>query len=112
MKKAILSVVLLFAAAVPSVSQDAFSITHGPYLQALEEAGVTIVWTTNRKAVSWVELAPDDSTHFYLEERPGFFASEGGFKTVSTLHSVRLENLKPGTTYRYRVYSREVLSHK
>lgn len=99
-------------AALPSFSQERFEITHGPYLQAMDEASVTIVWTTNRKAVSWVELAPDDDTHFYLKERPKYFASEHGFKTVSTIHSVHLEHLEPGTVYRYRVYSQEVLSHK
>ena len=73
---------------------------------------MTVQWTTNRDAVAWVELAPNDSTHFYLMERPKYFSAPFGFKTVSAIHSVRLDNLKPGTTYRYRVYSQEVLSHK
>lgn len=112
MKKILLLTAFTLLAALPSFSQDAFKINHGPYLQSLGETRVTVVWTTNRKAVSWVELAPDDDTHFYLTERPKHFASENGFKTVSTVHSVQLENLQPGTVYRYRVYSREVLSHQ
>lgn len=112
MKRTLLLTVFALLATLPLVAQERFEITHGPYLQALGNTSATIVWTTNRKAVSWVELAPDDSTHFYLKERPRYFASEHGFKTVSTIHSVHLENLEPGTVYRYRVYSREVLSHK
>lgn len=93
-------------------AQEKLAITHGPYLQHLGENGVTIIWTTNRNAVSWVELAPDDNTHFYLKERPKYYSAEYGFKDVSTLHIIRLNNLEQGTTYRYRVYSQEVLSHQ
>lgn len=93
-----------------SNAQD-IRINHGPYLQALHDTGVTIVWTTNTEATGWVELAPDDSSHFYQQERPKFFASSHGFKNISKVHKVTLKGLKPGTTYRYRVYSQEVLSH-
>lgn len=88
-----------------------FAIEHGPYLQGLTENGVTIVWTTNRKAISWIELAPDDTTHFYLTERPRTYAESFGFKVVDSLHMVTLKGLKQNTTYRYRIYSQEVLSH-
>lgn len=91
--------------------ESPFSITHGPYIQGLTENEVTIVWTTNRKAISWIELAPDDNTHFYLTERPRFYNELYGFKVVDSVHTVKLTNLKPNTNYRYRVYSQEVLSH-
>lgn len=93
-------------------AQEKLSISHGPYLQHLGETGVTIIWTTNKNAVSWVELAPDDNTHFYLKERPKYYSADYGFKDVSTVHTIRLNNLAPGTTYRYRIYSQEVLSHE
>jgi len=93
------------------IAQTKISITHGPYLQALHDTGVTIVWTTDKDAVGWVELAPDDSTHFYREERPKHFASSHGFKDVSKLHKVTLRGLQPGVKYRYRVYAQEVISH-
>lgn len=93
-------------------AQEKLAITHGPYLQHLTDNAVTIIWTTNQAAVSWVELAPNDSTHFYLKERPKYFSAEYGFKDVSMLHIIRLSHLQPGTTYRYRVYSQEVLSHE
>lgn len=36
-----------------------------PWLQAVGETEFTVVWTTNVDAVVWVEVAPDDGTHFY-----------------------------------------------
>jgi len=98
--------------AFSTTAQEKLIISHGPYLQHLGETGATIIWTTNKKAVSWVELAPDDNTHFYLMERPKYYSAEYGFKEVSMVHTIRLNNLTPGTTYRYRIYSQEVLSHE
>lgn len=95
-----------------AIGQDKFEITHGPYLQFLDTDGVSIVWTTNRNAISWVELAPDDNTHFYQKERTRYYAAEYGIKDIGMIHSVRIDNLKPATKYRYRVYSQEVLNHE
>lgn len=106
-----LFLVAFILAAVQGFAQGAFRITHGPYLQALHDTGVTIVWTTDSLSTGWVELAPDDSTHFYHTERPKFYASSHGFKNISKLHKVTLNGLKPGMAYRYRVYSQEVTSH-
>lgn len=92
--------------------QDEFSIIHGPYLQNLDQDEVTIVWLTNKNAIAWVEIAPDDNTNFYLKERPRYFASRNGIKLEGKVHAVKLTNLLPGTTYRYRIYSQEILSHE
>jgi Icc-related predicted phosphoesterase len=104
----------LFITALKSTlfsQEPSFSITHGPYLQGLGETEVTMVWTTNRKGIAWVELAPNDSTHFYLTERPRFYSESYGFKVVDAVHIVKITGLNPNTKYRYRVYSQEVLSH-
>ena len=111
MKKATLALLLLFLLSCPMFAQDGIKITHAPYLQNMGETGVTIVWVVNKTSTGWVELAPDDGTDFYSMERPKFFNSKNGIKTEGTVHSVRLKNLKPGTRYRYRVYSQEILSH-
>ena len=110
MKHLVLSLLLFIA--LCATGQERFSITHGPYIQHLGENGVTIVWTTNKDAVSWVELAPNDSTHFYLKERSKIYSAEYGFKDVSKVHAIRINNLKPGVKYRYRIYSQEVLKHE
>ncbi|HEX3009762.1 MAG TPA: FN3 domain-containing metallophosphoesterase family protein [Bacteroidales bacterium] len=101
-----------FSIATNCFAQDGFKITHGPYLQNLNDTSVTIIWTTNRKAISWVELAPDDSTHFYLTERPKTFSASHGIKNIATIHTVLLDGLKPGTKFRYRIFSKEVTSHQ
>ncbi|HEX2975332.1 MAG TPA: FN3 domain-containing metallophosphoesterase family protein, partial [Bacteroidales bacterium] len=89
---------------------DNFRITHGPYLCDMSETGVTIVWMTNRKAMSWVEIAPDDGTNFYGYERPKIHDTKyGRIQANTTLHHVRINNLKPGTTYRYAVFSKELV---
>jgi len=95
-----------------NVAQEAIRITHGPYLQNMSSEEVTVVWTTNKTAVSWVEIAPDDGTHFYLQERPRFYAAKNGIKVESTIHAVKVRGLKPGTRYHYRIYSQEVLKHE
>lgn len=92
--------------------QSSIQITHQPYIQGLTDESVHIIWTTDKPAIGWVEIAPDDGTHFYHKERPKFFASEYGFKKVGTVHQVKLNNLQSGTKYRYRVYSQEVLKHE
>lgn len=86
-----------------------FRILYGPYLQNVGENEATVVWVTSGNAVSWVETAPDDNTHFYAEERPQFFQTNFGKKVVGTLHAVRLGGLQKGTSYRYRIYSKEVM---
>lgn len=91
---------------------ESFKITHQPYLQALTDSSVSIVWTTNRPAIAWVELAPDDSSHFYQKERPKYFAAACGIKKTGTVHQVDLKDLEPDTKYRYRVYSTEVIRHQ
>lgn len=95
-----------------AIGQEDIKITHLPFIQGLTEQEVSIIWTTDKPATGWVELAPDDSSHFYFKERTKYFASAYGFKKVGTLHQVRLNNLKPGTRYRYRVYSQQVLKHE
>ena len=84
-------------------------IKHGPYLQAMGEQGVTIVWTTNKEAISWVEVAPDGTDSFYSQEHTPYYDTSHGSRVIDSLHRVRIEGLKPGTTYRYRIFSKEVL---
>lgn len=98
--------------ALTSASAQAIKILHGPYLQSVTETEATIVWVTDSQSVAWVEVCPDDGTNFYQQERPRYYDSKIGVRRIDALHHVTLKGLKPGTTYRYRIYSREVLSHK
>ena len=108
----IVAYLLFSAGALGSQAQETIKISHGPYLQAMTDSGVSIVWTTNKPATAWVELAPDDGSHFYQKERPRYFSTSDGLKNVGTVHRVDLKGLIPDTRYRYRVYSQEVLKHE
>ncbi|MDR1414476.1 MAG: metallophosphoesterase family protein [Odoribacteraceae bacterium] len=90
-------------------AQANFSIQYGPYLQNIGEEEVTVVWVTSGDALGWVEVAPGDRTHFYAEERPRFFETSNGRRLIGRLHRVTIPGLQKGTTYRYRVYAREVV---
>jgi len=85
-------------------------ITHGPYIQAVSENGATIVWTTNKNATSWVEIAPAGDDSFYAMDRPQFYQTFQGFRTIGCLHKIYIPNLEKGKEYRYRIFSKEVLS--
>lgn len=81
-------------------------ITHGPWLCDMDATGVTVMWKTDRPALSWVEVAPDDGKHFYSNAHPRHYDAEHGRRrALETLHRVRLEGLQPGTRYMYRIFS-------
>ncbi len=108
MKKLLLMFMLLCGV----YSAQAIKIVHGPYLQAVTDTEVTIMWITDAEAMSWVEIAPNDKTHFYQTERPKYFNTYLGKKLFGKIHKVRITGLTPGTTYRYAVHSKEVLHTK
>jgi hypothetical protein len=106
--KGLLTVIAVLMQAV-LFAQSGFHIKYGPYLQNIGEEEVTVVWVTGANALGWVEVAPDDDTHFYAEERPQYFETANGRKLTGTLHRVTVAGLQKGTKYRYRVYAREIL---
>lgn len=111
MKRFLFSVICALTV-IAGFAQEQIAIKHGPYLQNLKETETTIVWVSNKASVGWVEVAPDDGTSYYRFERTKFFDATNGVKNVSQLHTVRITGLKPGTSYRYRIYSQEVLDRK
>jgi predicted MPP superfamily phosphohydrolase len=112
MRKQLTFILLASLLSISGFAQEQFAILYGPYLQGVTENEVTVVWVTNRKAVSWVELAPNDENDFYAEARPPFFETNFGRKVTGTLHKVRIFGLEKGTKYRYRIYSKEVTAEE
>lgn len=51
-----------------------------------------------------------DGSNFYQKERPKYFSSTDGLKTIGKIHKVTLPDLKPATKYAYRIFSKEVVS--
>lgn len=92
-------------------AQESFKIKYGPYLQNVSNDEATVVWVTSKNALAWVEVAPDDGSHFYADARPQYFETVNGRKLVGQLHKVKIKGLERGTKYRYRIYSREVLDN-
>lgn len=90
----------------------AIKIVHGPYLQNVGETEATVVFLTDVNSVAWVEVAPHDGSDFYARAYPRHYDTHIGIKREGTVHAVRLSGLKPGTTYRYRIYAQEVTAHK
>ena len=109
--KKILALALMLAV---STSAFAIKITYGPYVQAVTKETVTIVWATDKTAISWVETAPNDKMHFYAFERPKFFQTVLGRKLPTKYHSITIPNPNPdgNPAFRYRAYSQEITSNK
>lgn len=107
--KKILSVLLLALAFSFSLAAvDAINVKAGPWVTNVSETGFNVVWTTENKCISFVELAPDDGTAFNSCERPRYYQTVSGRAFAGTVHNVRINGLKPGTSYRYRMFMTEV----
>lgn len=86
---------------------DNFIVTHGPWLQKMDISGVTVIWTTNKPAIPGIVLTlPDGSSRFIRNSTDGII--DGG----GTLHKVRVNDLLPGTTYKYNLHSVQVLKYQ
>lgn len=104
---------LIMSFALPAMAEEfnptKLKIAKGPYLQAVGENEFTVCWKTNMPSVGWIEVAPDDSTHFYQTERPKYHDARFGRRRVGDFHSVTVKGLEPGKKYRYRVMQTSVL---
>ena len=109
MKRLFSLAAMLLVMPLAALAQPSVRITDGPYLQAVGEREFTVVWRTNIDAVSWVEIAPNDGTHFYNTERRKIYQTQFGRRPIGTLHCVKVTGLEPATTYRYRIMQKAVL---
>ncbi len=76
---------------------DAGPVVRSMTASDVTSSGATIYWSTSRPATARVEYGPD--------ERYGLWCvADGG---LNTSHFALLTDLKPGTTYHYRVISRD-----
>lgn len=78
-----------------------------PYLQNPVGGGITVSWLTHAPVYSWVEYGTDT-----MDLKQARTLMNGQAVCNNYIHKVRLEQLKPGTTYYYRVCSREILSYR
>lgn len=113
MKKLVLAAILalaIFAAGAQEQPKLSADIVVGPYLQAITETSFTVVWMTDVDAAAWVEIAPDDGSHFFACDRPKYYETILGKRPVGKIHKVTVSGLEKGTVYRYRVMQQALLS--
>lgn len=104
--------IVLWAGTVNAQKPQRAKIVCGPYVQCMSETSFTVIWTTDVDAVAWVEVAPDDGTHFYNKERDKYYDARGnGVFPIDKIHKVVVDGLEPGSTYRYRVMNRGVIAY-
>ncbi len=75
-----------------------------PYLLSLDSSSVYVRCITNLKAYSWVEFG--ETEHLTNKEHA---AVNGLVKANTRIHEIELNGLKPGTTYFYRIASKQIL---
>ena len=75
MRKTLLTAVIAILTATTAFAQSAprAKVVCGPYVQCVSETGFTVIWTTDMDAIAWVEVAPDDNSHFYNKERDKYY---------------------------------------
>ena len=104
MKRLILTLFAIFALSTAFGQEiKAPKIVCGPYITSCSENEFTVTWQTDTDALSWVEIAPDDETHFYHTERERFYQTIHGRRPIGKWHTVTVTGLQAGTNYRYRV---------
>jgi acid phosphatase type 7 len=96
-RTAILSICLLLGLTVCNISCK-FRFDSPPVLQNPTPESMTVVWAVSHRAVGWVDYGETQA----LGKR-AVNSRYGLLQMDSPALSVRLENLKPGTTYYYRV---------
>ncbi|RYZ48602.1 MAG: metallophosphoesterase [Sphingobacteriales bacterium] len=88
-----------------SITETAYAFVTKPYLQHPTADAMTVFWLTNRPSHSWIE--------YWLEEdkqQRSQTINSGLVMAHNTTHRIRLENLKPGKAYSYKIYSKEITS--
>ena len=109
MKRFLLSLALAVVAVASYAAEIPVpKIQCGPWVVGVTENEMTLMWITTERSMGWVELAPNDGTSFYAEERPRYYEDYLGRHTVTKVHKVRVAGLQAGTTYRYRIFQQGI----
>lgn len=78
-----------------------------PYLQHPAPDSMTLMWITAKDCYSWVELRDGEAAIKKIHA-----VTDGMVDANDRLHKISLKDLKPGTTYTYKVFSKEILSYE
>ena len=94
--------------AMCSLPAAASNLLYGPWVTNVTETGFTVLWVTENPSLDYVEIAPADGSSFDGRTREKFYQTSHGRRTAGTYHCVRIDSLKPGTEYRYRIVGKVV----
>ena len=97
---------IFIIACLLAVPAAAGNLLYGPWVTNIGENGFNVLWITEQPSLDWVEVAPDDGTAFEAMMRPKYYQTSHGRRTSGRYHCVRVDNLEPGTSYRYRIVGR------
>ncbi len=113
MKRLIFTILPFFALFSANAEEiKAPKIVAGPYIQACSDTEFTVVWQTDSDALSWVEIAPNDGTHFYNTARKQYFQTIHGRRPIGRWHTVTIDDLEPNTVYRYRILHKGIITNQ
>ena len=101
-----ISLIFLFSLCVLPMS--ASNLLYGPWVCNVTENGFTVLWVTEKPSLDYVEIAPADGSSFDGQYREKFYQTSHGRRTAGTYHCVRIDSLKPGTEYRYRIVGKVI----
>lgn len=108
MNKVLSTFVVLICMSLCCMAENYPSVKYGPWVQNVTETGFTVIWKSSAKELAFVEVAPDDGTPFEVCPRERFYNVVAGRRVADFFHTVRVTDLQPGKSYRYRIYSRVV----
>ena len=78
------------------------SLQRAPYLQAMRQDGVTIMWTTLEPGDGYVQYSSyQDGTGIAAAQQRTFFPAETGMPFTYVQYEAKLTGLRPNTNYRY-----------
>ena len=88
---------------ISNISAETPGFTIAPYIQNLTTNSISIQILTNTNSYTWVEYGIEGFDH-------KFFASLHGLKVANCRYfNFHLTNLVPGTTYKYRVHTKNIV---
>ena len=60
----------------------------GPWVTNVSDEAFNVLWTSNYRTLSYVEVAPDDGSDFDACRRQRFYQTVSGRRVIDTFHNV------------------------
>lgn len=86
---------------------ESVSFTHGPYLQNVSETAATIIFNTDRLVAPGIMIRSGNGPFELVQN-----SHEGLMDVGDNVHKVRMENLKPGQEYEYKLFASEIKEYR